>query len=162
MNISGFSIAGFPKLLKDDIVIEKFIGNGIIYQKLNAAIAAGNKNLTSEQLSKIFWENTLSELNTFFDNLGKPRQNNNITVNYKGFEVGKVYIHKTFYNQSNNEDKIEKTFDWGVQLGFNYDPTSGNIRPDTSGGALKKPKNMDAPNAPSGVQLPIITAAIAK
>jgi len=138
---NGLNITGFPKLLKDDIVIEKFIGNGIIYQKLNAAIAAGNKNLTSEQLSKIFWENTLSELNSFFDNLGKPRQNNNITVNYKGFEVGKVYINKTFYNQSNNEDKIEKTFDWGVQLGFNYDSTSGNIRPDTSGSALKKPKN---------------------
>lgn len=141
LNVTGYSIAGFPQLLKDDIVIEKFIGNGTIYQGLNAAVAAGNKNLTSENLSKIFWQNTFSELNKFFDNIGKPRQNNNITVNYKGFDIGKVFVQKTFYNQANNEDKLEKTFDWGFQVGFNYDTTNANIKPDTSGNALKKPQN---------------------
>jgi hypothetical protein len=44
------------------------------------------------------------------------------------------------YKNAYNDDKLEKSFDWGFQVGFKLDPDNGNISPDTSGSALKKPQ----------------------
>ncbi len=87
------------------------------------------------------------------DNLREEEANENYVSpfkgvykgNYSGDEVGSLtievaqngYISVTKVSQFSTE----KSFDWGFQIGFNLDPTSGNINPDTSGSALKKPQN---------------------
>ena len=142
LQITGYSTQGFPKILQDDFVIEQFGGNGLLGQGVNAAIQAGNAQLTSQNLSKLFWTETIPKLGEWWNNLGKPAPDpNNITLLYKTPELGKVKIVKALYRNSYNSDKLEKSFDWGFQIGFNLDPTSGNINPDTSGSALKKPQN---------------------
>lgn len=136
LNITGYSTQGFPKILKDDIVIEQFANN----QLLNQAIQSGNKNLTADKLNQMFWSNLIPALGNWWQNLGKPTpESNNITYLYKATPFGKVLIQKTMYRGASNDDKIEKSFDWGFQIGFNLDPSTGNISP-TSGQGMHKPK----------------------
>ncbi|MCW4451156.1 hypothetical protein OK344_02930 [Kaistella sp. BT6-1-3] len=136
LNITGYSTQGFPKILQDDIVIEQFSNN----QYINQAIQAGNKALTADKLNQQFWNYVIPTLGTWWQNLGKPAPTaNNITYMYKAPTYGKILIQKTFYNSAYNDDKLEKSFDWGFQVGFNLDPSTGNISP-TTGEGLHKPQ----------------------
>lgn len=137
LNITGYSTQGFPKILQDDIVIEQFSNN----QYINQAIQAGNSQLTSDKLNQHFWNYVIPTLGNAWQNLGKPTpDSNNITYTYKAPSYGKILIQKTLYKHAYNDDKLEKSFDWGFQIGFNLNPDNGNISPDLSGSALKKPQ----------------------
>lgn len=136
LNITGYSTQGFPKILQDDIVIEQFSNN----QYINQAIQAGNKALTADKLNQQFWNYLIPTLGTWWQNLGKSApQANNITYMYKAPAYGKILIQKTFYRSAYNDDKLEKSFDWGFEVGFNLDPSTGNISP-TMGEGLHKPQ----------------------
>ncbi|MGI9650891.1 hypothetical protein [Chryseobacterium sp. RLHN22] len=136
LNIIGYSTQAFPKILKDDIVIEQFSNN----QYINQAIQAGNKQLTADKLSQHFWNYVVPNTGEWWQNLGKSKPAaNNITYTYKAPEFGKILIQKTMYQHNYNDDKLEKSFDWGFQIGFKMGD-DGNISPDTSGSALKKPQ----------------------
>ena len=136
LSITNYSIQNFPQILKDDIVIEQFSNNSYI----NQAIQAGNKNLTADNLNQHFWNYVIPKLGSWWQNLGKSiPDTNNITYTYKAPSLGKILIQKTFYNSSTFDDKIEKTFDWGFNIGFKLDTDTGNISP-TSGQGLKKPQ----------------------
>lgn len=136
LNIVGYSTQGFPKILQDDIVIEQFSNN----QYINQAIQAGNKQLTADKLNQHFWNYIVPQTGQWWQNLGKGTPDaNNITYTYKAPNYGKILIQKTLYRHAYNDDKIEKSFDWGFQIGFKMGD-DGNISPDTSGSALKKPQ----------------------
>lgn len=136
LNIVGYSTQGFPKILQDDIVIEQFSNN----QYINQAIQAGNKQLTADKLNQHFWNYIVPQTGQWWQNLGKGTPDaNNITYTYKAPTLGKILIQKTLYRHSYNDDKLEKSFDWGFQIGFKMGD-DGNISPDTSGSALKKPQ----------------------
>ncbi|MCX8526455.1 hypothetical protein OF897_21285 [Chryseobacterium formosus] len=136
LNIVGYSTQGFPKILQDDIVIEQFSNN----QYINQAIQAGNKLLTADKLNQYFWNYIVAQTGQWWQNLGKGTPDaNNITYTYKAPTYGKILIQKTLYRHAYNDDKLEKSFDWGFQIGFKMGD-DGNISPDTSGSALKKPQ----------------------
>lgn len=137
LNITGYSTQGFPKILQDDIVIEQFSNN----QYINQAIQAGNKQLAADKLNQQFWNYVIPTLGNWWQSLGKPTpDSNNITYTYKAPALGKILIQKTLYKHAYNDDKLEKSFDFGFQIGFNLNPDNGNISPDLSGSALKKPQ----------------------
>lgn len=137
LNILGYSTQGFPKILQDDIVIEQYSNN----QYINQAIQAGNKNLTADKLNQQFWSNLIPALGSWWQNLGHTAPvANNITYMYKAPNYGKILIQKTMFRNAINASKIEKSFDWGFQIGFTLNPDNGNIKPETSGNALKKPQ----------------------
>ncbi|OWK98034.1 hypothetical protein AP75_08005 [Kaistella haifensis DSM 19056] len=136
LNIVGYSTQAFPKILQDDIVIEQFSNN----QYINQAIQAGNKQLTADKLNQHFWNYIVPQTGQWWQNLGKGTPDaNNITYTYKAPTLGKILIQKTLYRHSYNNDVLEKSFDWGFQIGFKMG-ADGNISPDTSGSALKKPQ----------------------
>lgn len=137
LQITGFSTQGFPRILQDDIVIEQFSNN----QLINQAIQAGNNQLTAHRLNHHFWGAIISNLGRWWKNMGKTEPDpNNITYVYKAPEIGKILVEKTLYKHSQNASKLEKTFDWGFQIGFKLGG-DGNISPDLSGGALVKPSD---------------------
>lgn len=147
-NMTGYSIQGYPKLFKDDYYIEDILPhmnfssvNPLLDQGLYAALQAGNKSLSAANLNKLFWTNVVKNVGTFAESLGQPKPNNNITYSYNLPQYGKIMLAKTFYNQRSNDGKIEKSFDWGFQIGFTMDPNGGNVKPDMSGGGLKKPQD---------------------
>ena len=142
LTITNYNTAVFPKLFQDDIIIEQFGGNGLFGTGLNAAIAAGNAQLTSQKLHEYFWNYTVPHLGEWWQNLNKPVPViNNITLVYKALgPLGKIKIYKTHYDHQYNTDDVVKTFDWGFQVGVNID-SNGNVTPDTSGSALKKPED---------------------
>lgn len=63
--------------------------------------------------------------------------NNNITYSYNAPEFGKLFVQKTFYKKASNVDDLERTFDWGFQVGFIIGE-DGRITP-TYGG-MKRPQ----------------------
>lgn len=136
LSIIGYSTQGFPKILQDDIVIEQFSNN----QYINQAIQAGNKQLTADKLNQHFWNYVVPQTGQWWQNLGKGTPAaNNITYTYKAPTYGKILIQKTMYRHAYNDSKLEKSFDLGFQVGFKMG-SDGNISPDTSGSALKKPQ----------------------
>lgn len=143
--ISGYSTQGYPTIFKDDFYIEDILpfnytsSNPLLDQGLYAALQAGNKQLSHENLNKLFWNETVKRLGNFWQSLGKPRPENNITFSYNAAPLGKLMVAKTFYDHKYGTDDVHKTFDWGFQLGFNID-SNGNVSPSTSPSALKKPQ----------------------
>ena len=142
--ISGYSLQGYPKVFQDDIYIEDvlpFIGNGsnidLIDGGLYAAIKAGNNALSNEKLNRLFWDKAFKNLGTLWESQGKAKPNNNITYSYNTPEFGKLKVFKTFYRKASNADNLEKTFDWGFQIGFTMGD-DGRINP--SFGGMKRPK----------------------
>nr|WP_199162208.1 hypothetical protein [Elizabethkingia sp. ASV34] len=142
--IFGYSLQGYPKVFQDDIYIEDvlpFIGNGsnidLIDGGLYAAIKAGNNALSNEKLNRLFWDKAFKNLGTLWESQGKAKPNNNITYSYNAPEFGKLKVFKTFYRKASNADNLEKTFDWGFQIGFTMGD-DGRINP--SYGGMKRPK----------------------
>lgn len=136
LNVTSFSLSEYPKILQDDIVIEEFSKNDLI----NQAISAGNKELTADKLNKHFYQYVIPTLGNAWQNLGKPiPDTNNITYIYKAPNYGKILIQKTLYKHVYNDEKLEKSFDWGFEVGFKMDD-NGHLKPDMSGSALKKPQ----------------------
>jgi hypothetical protein len=147
-NMTGYSIQGYPKLFKDDYYIEDILNrfdltspNPLLDEGLYAALKAGNANLSAAALNKLLWTSVIKKLGAFEESINKPKPDNNITYSYNLPQHGKIAITKTFYNQKNNDSKLEKSFDWGFQIGFTMDPNGGSVKPDLSGGGLKKPKD---------------------
>ncbi|MDV3751528.1 hypothetical protein [Elizabethkingia anophelis] len=142
--ISSYSLQNYPKVFQDDIYIEDvlpFIGNGsnidLIDGGLYAAIKAGNNALSNEKLNRLFWDKAFKNLGDLWVSQGKTRPNNNITYSYNTPEFGKLKVFKTFYRKASNTDNLEKTFDWGFQIGFTMGD-DGRINP--SYGGMKRPK----------------------
>lgn len=142
LTITGFNTSVFPKLFQDDIIIEQFGGISLFGTGLNAAIAAGNKQLTSQKLHEYFWQYTVPHLGEWWQDLNKPAPAiNNITLVYKALgPLGKVKVYKTHYSHQYNVDDVAKTFDWGFEIGVNID-LNGNISANASGNALVKPND---------------------
>ena len=133
---------------KDDYYIEDILNrfdltspNPLLDEGLYAALKAGNANLSAAALNKLLWTSVIKKLGAFEESINKPKPDNNITYSYNLPQHGKIAITKTFYNQKNNDSKLEKSFDWGFQIGFTMDPNGGSVKPDLSGGGLKKPKD---------------------
>uniref|UniRef100_UPI0030BFC451 hypothetical protein n=1 Tax=Riemerella anatipestifer TaxID=34085 RepID=UPI0030BFC451 len=137
LTITGFTMSSFPKILQDDIVIEDFgVGNDIVAE----AIRQGNRQMTSDKLNKYFWEGAIKKAGDFWKRMGKSSPtplDNRVTLFRKYPEFGKVLVHKTYYESAINEDKLEKTFDFGASIAINIG-TDGNIsaQPGTN---LQKP-----------------------
>lgn len=139
LTVTGFSMVNFPKVIKDDIVIEEFgSGNDIIAQ----AIKQGNRQLKSDNLNKYFWEYSIKMAGDFWKKLGKPAPsslNSNVTLMKKYPEFGKVLIHKTYYKSETNKDKLEKNFDFGGSIALNFG-SDGNLSVQP-GNLHKKPSD---------------------
>lgn len=147
-NMTGYSIQGYPKLFTDDYFIEDTLPflnlsstNPLLDLGLYSALQAGNSNLSAANLNKLLWTSVIKKLGTFEESINKPKPDNNITYSYNLPQYGKLIVAKTFYKQNNNDSKLEKSFDWGFQIGFTMDPNGGSIKPDLSGSGLKKPKD---------------------
>lgn len=145
--MTGYSLDAYPKLFKDDYFIVDIIkyptsNSAAIDYPLYAALQAGNNNLSASSLNNLFWNETngvVKRLGQLYQSLGQSKPDNNITYAYNATPLGKLKIGKTLYRAANNVDNLEKSFDWGFQIGFNINPDSGSISPDLSGSALKKP-----------------------
>lgn len=142
-DISSYNMDAFPKIFKDDIYIEDILrwssNISAIDAGIHSAMKAGNRNLTSQYLNEKFWKETFKFLENIWKDLGRTPTNNNITYSLNATDLGKLVVFKTMYRNSLNDDKIEKSFDWGFQAGFNIG-SDGHIQPDLSGGKLNKPK----------------------
>ncbi|SHG48534.1 hypothetical protein [Chryseobacterium sp. OV279] len=144
--ISGFSISGYPKIFKDNYYIEDVVrfnfmsNNPLVDQGIYAALQAGNKQLSYNYLNKIFWENVVKKVEKLAEALGQTKPDNNITYSYNAVQLNKMLVQKTYYENQYNTDDVEKTFDWGFQIGFNID-SNGSVSPSTSPNALKKPQD---------------------
>ncbi|WP_313003920.1 hypothetical protein [Chryseobacterium gleum] len=143
--ISGYSTQGYPTIFKDDFYIEDILpfnytsSNPLLDQGLYAALQAGNKQLSHENLNKLFWNEAVKRLGNFWQSLGKPRPDNNITFSYNAAPLGKLMVAKTFYDHKYGTDDVHKTFDWGFQIGFTMD-SNGHVSPSAAPSALKKPQ----------------------
>lgn len=143
--ISGYSTQGFPTIFKDDFYIEDIIpfnypsSNTVVDYGLYGALQAGNGQLKHENLNKLFWNEAVKRLGNFWQSIGKPAPNNNITYSYNAAPLGKLMVAKTFFDHQYGTDDVHKTFDWGFQIGFNIDD-SGHVNPSANPGALKKPQ----------------------
>lgn len=147
--IVGYSIQGYPSLLKDNIYIEDIIGNirtsnSLLDKAIYDAIKAGNKELASDNLNKKFIKETLGFLEQTWKELGKKeRPNNEITYSLNIPEIGLFAVNKRLYRVGYNTAKVDKTFDWGFHIGIDIG-SDGKVSPNTSGGGLKKPENFRA------------------
>lgn len=141
-NMTGFSMPSFPKLMQDDIVIENF-GSNTTADLVGLALAQGNRQLTSDNLNKLFWENSVSYLKKFWEKIGvspPTALDNKITLFRKYPDFGKVLIQKTYFEHKYNYDDLQKTFDFGGEIKVNINPDNGNI--DVSPGTtIKKPSD---------------------
>lgn len=149
--ISSYSMQGFPSILKDDIYIEDILGrdinistnNAYIDQAIYNAIKQGNNFLTYQNLSQKFWNETIKYLEQTWEKRNKPIPDNNITYSLSVPEFGAIGVLKTFYRTGHNISKIDKTFDWGFQIGIKING-NGSVSGDFSGKALKKPQDFKA------------------
>lgn len=151
-NISNYSIQDYPSILKDDIYIEDIFAkyadylvsnNALLDKALYEALKAGNKHLTHHYLNHKFWDESIKFLRKTWTKLGRPIPDNNITYSLNIPELGKIVIAKTFYKTEYNISKIDKTFDWGFQVGIKING-NGSVSGDISGKALKKPQDFNA------------------
>lgn len=151
-NISSYSIQGYPSILKDDFYIEDILGkysdylhsnNAHVDKAIYEALKAGNKHLTHQYLNQKFWDESINYLRKTWTKLGKPIPDNNITYSLNIPELGKIVIAKTFYRTEYNISKIDRTFDWGFQVGLKING-NGSVSGDFSGKALKKPEDFKA------------------
>lgn len=147
--IVGYSIQGYPSLLKDNIYIEDIIGdirtsNSLLDKAIYDAIKAGNKELASDNLNKKFIKETLNYLEQTWKKLGKKEKpDNEITYSLNIPEIGLFTVNKKLYRVGYNTAKVDKTFDWGFHIGIDIG-ADGKVSPNTSGGGLKKPENFRA------------------
>ena len=145
-SITSYDIKNYPKILKDDIYIEDILGrnfysdNAILDKAIYNAMKAGNSHLTSQYLNQKFWKESINYLGQTWIKLGRKVPDNNITYSLCIPELGKLCIHKAFYRNNYNSAKVEKTFDWGFNVGININP-EGSISPEISGGSMKKPQD---------------------
>ena len=146
-NMTGYSIQNYPKIFQDDYYVEDILpflnvssNNTLIDQGLYSALTSANKNLSASNMNKLFWNEVVKRTGKFAESLGKTKPDNNITYSYNVPQYGKIIIGKTYYNQKTNVDNLEKTFDWGFQIGFTMD-SNGHVNPSTSASSLKKPQD---------------------
>ena len=145
--MTGYNMQGFPKLFQDDFYIEDILNkyvnfsssNALVDKAIYSALEAGNKQLTAQYLNKKFWEESIKFLGDTWQSMGRTRPDNNITNSMNVTELGKLLVAKTIYRTATNGSKIEKSFDWGFQIGIDMD-SNGHVTPNTSGGGLKKPQ----------------------
>ena len=145
-SITSYDIKNYPKIIKDDIYIEDILGrnfhsdNAILDKAIYNAMKAGNSHLTSQYLNQKFWKESINYLGETWIKLGRKVPDNNITYSLCIPELGKLCIHKAFYTNNYNSAKVEKTFDWGFNVGININP-EGGVSPEVSGGRMEKPQD---------------------
>lgn len=141
--MTGFSTQGFPRVMKDDIIIENF-GEGTTADIVGPALSQANRQMTSDKLNQLFWQSTITNLKNFWTKIGQSAPaatDNKVTLFRKYPEFGKVLIHKTYFESGNNISFARKTFDFGAQLSISINPNSGkidNVSPSTT---IKKPQD---------------------
>ncbi|AOM80210.1 hypothetical protein BFS30_25435 [Pedobacter steynii] len=141
--MTGFSTQGYPRIFKDNYYISDILpfssNNSLIDQGLYSALQAGDKALAYSKLDKLFWDHVMKNVGNFASSLGQSKPDNNITYSYNAVPLGKLLVKKTSYEHQYNADDVQKTYDWGFQIGFTID-SNGDVNPSTNPGALKKPQ----------------------
>ncbi|CAA7195623.1 hypothetical protein [Chryseobacterium potabilaquae] len=144
-SMKGFSTSGYPKIFQDNYYIEDIIplnfssSNPIVDKGIYSALKEGNRQLSYNYLNKMFWENVVKKVESFATSTGQPKPDNNITYSYNAVPLGKLLVQKTYYENKYNVNNVEKTFDWGFQIGFSIGD-DGHVSPNASPSALKKPQ----------------------
>ncbi|UZT98173.1 hypothetical protein ODZ84_00965 [Chryseobacterium fluminis] len=82
--------------------------------------------LTEEQLDKLFWDNAWKQANKFLE--GQNKKLNRVAFVVDSFSVSYVCYYD-FSQVQNNQDVIERVFDWGVaspQFTYTFGGGTGN------------------------------------
>lgn len=153
-SIVGFNIQQYPKIFQDNIVIEDIIGrmgsnNSTIDRIIYNAYKAGDKLLAAESLNKKFTELVKEGIESILKDIAKKKKKesesipiNDLTYSYTIPELGVTFIRKSSYITRYNISKIEKTFDFGGEVGINIG-SDGRISPSASG-IMVKPEDFKA------------------
>lgn len=143
-----YNMTNVPPLFRDDIVIEKFrTGFTPFDDVINQAISLGNKQLTSENLNKQFWQQIWDQVNSILSNFNQSTSiSPNRTLISKPVSPSQLLVQKSLRNHGTNIAVREKTFDWGVEFQIGINPNTGNIstnfgNPNSGIGVIIRPKN---------------------
>ncbi|MGB7786038.1 MAG: hypothetical protein WBL27_08060 [Salinimicrobium sp.] len=137
------------ELFQSDLIVEVWSYNDLWDSLVNENI---NESTKSEKLNEYFWSTIWSTTKSKIGKLvggsqgGDYQMPDDIIYASKHPTIGKVQIFQTLKRRKYNDDKIEKTFDWGVgiQLSLssknNFHLLKGNVEPAD----LQKPKKYHA------------------
>lgn len=133
----------YPRVFWDDLIIESYGNNNIV----DWAIGLADKQLTSDNLNKLFWnelyKNVRNQLKNLTNNNGfEPPQNITLISNHPRY--GKLLVQKSYYSNCSNCSKRDKTFDFdgAAQVGISFNGNNGKFSYSGGAGQLVLPKSM--------------------
>ncbi len=133
----------YPRVFWDDLIFESYGNNNSV----DYALGLVNKQLTSDNLNKLFWK----ELYKNAANQLKSLSNNNnfqmpkgITLisNHPGY--GKLLVQKSYYSNCSNCSNQDRTFDFdgAAQVGISFNANNNKFSYSGGAGQLILPKSM--------------------
>ncbi|MCB9201821.1 MAG: hypothetical protein H6604_02065 [Flavobacteriales bacterium] len=140
-----YKMNNYPEIFQDDIVLELFLGNSFLDQQLEMAIHEVNKQLTTDNLNKLFWKTTWDQSNDFLKKFSlefNAANNNNRTLLAKSLKNQKLLVQKSMFSHGYNLGTKKRTFDVGGEVAINFNPDNNFSISATSGNTLVKPSAM--------------------
>lgn len=136
------------ELFQSDLIIETWSNNDLWDKYVTENI---NESTRSENLNEFFWSTIWSSTKSTISDLVDPRSGeyempDDIIYASKHPTIGKVQIFQTLKRRRYNDNKIEKSFDWGVgiQLTLSSKNSFQLLKGNVEESDLQKPKNYHA------------------